>query len=83
MDTNFDGATMRNLHPLTGGQAKELDSFQLVEQRLKQLESLVLEMRLELEELRASVSPENQKRLEKMQAYQQELDTMFGLRESA
>lgn len=74
---------MRNLHSLTGGQAKEFDSLLMVEQRLKQLESLVIEMRLELEELRASVNPENQKRLEKMEAYQQELDSMFGLRESA
>lgn len=74
---------MRNFHPLTGGQAKELDGLQVMEQRVKQLESLVLEMRLELEELRSTIHPETQKRLEKMQAYQQQLDTMFGLRESA
>lgn len=73
---------MRNLHPLTGGQAKDLDDLQLMEQRIRQLESLVLEMRLELEELRSSLNPENQKRLDKMQAYQQHLDAML-VRESA
>ncbi len=78
---------MRNFHPLisgqsggpSSGQAKELDNLQLMEQRVKQLESLVLEMRLELEELRATVNPNNQKQIEKMQAYQRRLDDMFGL----
>lgn len=78
---------MRNFHPLIGGQsggpssgqATELDNLQLMEQRVKQLESLVLEMRLELEELRSTVNPNHQKQVEKMQAYQRRLDDMFGL----
>lgn len=74
---------MLNIHPLTGGQsggqAKELDNLQVMEQRVKQLESLVLEMRFELEELKTTIKPENQKQLDKMQAYQRKLDEMFGL----
>lgn len=74
---------MRNIHSLIGNQVQELDDLQMMEQRVKQLESLVLEMRLEIEELRCNVKPDNQKRLEKMQAYQAQLDEMFGLRDSA
>lgn len=74
---------MPNFHSLAGGAARELDAGQRMEQRIGQLEALVHELRLELEEMRRSVSPDNQKRLEKMQRYQHQLDQMFGLRESA
>lgn len=62
---------------------RELEPLQFMEQRVKQLESLVLEMRLEIEELRVALKPENQKRLDKMQVYQQRLDQMASLKESA
>ena len=62
---------------------KELEPLQFMEQRVKQLESLVLEMRLEIEELRVALKPENQTRLDKMHVYQQRLDQMASLKESA
>ena len=74
---------MRQAHTLVGSQVRELSDLQSMEQRVKQLESLVLEMRLEIEELRSNVKPDNQKRLEKMMAYQSRFDQMFGLRDSA
>jgi len=70
---------MQNLYSLSGGQAQELGDLQAVEQRVRQLEALVQEMRLEIEQLRKTVHPESQRRLEKMKAYQKHLDGMFGL----
>lgn len=70
---------MPNFHALTGGQTEDLNALQLMEQRVLQLEALVTEMQLELQELRVTADPNAQKRLSKMQAYQQGLDEMFGL----
>lgn len=74
---------MRNFPVLKGQVQRELDAFQQMEQRVYQLEALVQEMRLEIEFLRTAVHPDNQRRLEKMQAYQRQFDQMFGLLESA
>lgn len=78
---------MRNFHTLTGRSARDLNDLQMMEQRVNQLEALVQEMRLEIEllshQLRLTSDPHNQKRLEKMRAYQQQLDEMFSPRESA
>ncbi len=74
---------MPNFHALTGGQTEDLNALQLMEQRVLQLEALVSEMQLELQELRVHADPQAQKRLDKMQRYQHELDQMFGLSASA
>lgn len=74
---------MPNFHALTGGQTEDLNALQLMEQRVLQLEALVSEMQLELETLKVHADPNIQKRLNKMQNYQQQLDEMFGLREPA
>lgn len=52
-------------------------------QRMAQMEALIQEMRLEIEQLQRTVNSDNQRRLQKMQAYQKTLDQLFGLRELA
>lgn len=74
---------MQNRHVFQITPPKESDALQHVEQRVLQLEALVQEMQMEIEQLRKTVHPQNQKRLEKMQAYQHQLDEMFGLQVSA
>lgn len=70
---------MPKLPVFTKTSPKETDPLQHVEQRVLHLEALVQEMQLEIEQLRRAVHPQNQRRLEKMRTYQQQLDEMFGL----
>lgn len=61
------------------------DSLKLLQmhQRMAQLEALVHEMRLEIEYLQQTISPEARRRLQKLQTYQKTMDHLFAVRESA
>jgi len=70
---------MQKLHVFPKKKQKDTDPLQHIEQRVLHLEALVQEMQMEMEQLRRAIHPQNQKRLEKMQTYQKQLDEMFGL----